>query len=70
MTDWQTTFQQLLDGQVDEVNVPREDFLSVRTILIEKGWLFQVVGEAKHGGVTIYRRNPVTANSSLEETKE
>ena len=70
MTDWEMTFQQLLDEQVDEVKVPREDFLSVRTILIEKGWLFQVVGEAKHGGGTIYRRNPVTVNSSSEETKE
>ncbi|WP_215141869.1 hypothetical protein [Exiguobacterium qingdaonense] len=63
MTDWEMTFQQLLDEQVDEVNVPREEFLTVRTLLIEKGWLFQVVGEAKHGGITIYRRNPVAATS-------
>ncbi|WP_214776676.1 hypothetical protein [Exiguobacterium sp. s22] len=63
MTDWENTFQQLLDGQMVEVKVPREDFLSVRTLLIEKGWLFQVVGEAKHGGITIYRKNPVAPTS-------
>ncbi|WP_215113455.1 hypothetical protein [Exiguobacterium sp. s63] len=63
MTDWENMFQQLLDGQMDEVKVPREDFLSVRTLLIEKGWLFEVVGEAKHGGITIYRKNPVAPTS-------
>ncbi|MCT4785548.1 hypothetical protein ACFQO8_08850 [Exiguobacterium aestuarii] len=63
MTDWEHTFQQLFDEQQDEVKVPRKDFLSVRTMLIEKGWLFQVVGEAKHGGITIYRRNPVVPTS-------
>ena len=63
MTDWEMTFQQLLDEQQDEVKVPREDFLSVRTMLIEKDWLFQVVGEAKHGGITIYRRNPAAPTS-------
>ena len=44
MTDWETTFQQLLEGQVEEVKVPKEDFLFVRTMLIENGWLFEVVG--------------------------
>jgi hypothetical protein len=63
MTDWEMKFQQLLDQEVDEVQVPREDFLNARTILIQKGWLFQVVGEAKHGGITIYRRNPVAPTS-------
>lgn len=59
MPDWEMTFQQLLDEQIDEVQVPQNDFLTVRKMLIEKEWLFQVVGEAKHGGITIYRRNPV-----------
>ncbi|MGA9468115.1 MAG: hypothetical protein WBV10_10830 [Exiguobacterium marinum] len=63
MTDWETTFQQLLEGQVEEVKVPKEDFLFVRTMLIEKGWLFEVVGEAKHGGITIYRKNSITPTS-------
>lgn len=57
MNEWEAHIQRLLDGNVEEVTVPKDDFLTVRSLLVEKGWLFQVVGEAKHGGVTIYRRN-------------
>ncbi|WP_260577483.1 hypothetical protein [Exiguobacterium alkaliphilum] len=57
MNEWETQMQRLLDGEIGEVTVPKEDFLTVRSLLVEKGWLFHVVGEAKHGGVTIYRRN-------------
>ena len=62
MKEWETKIRSLLDGSLDEVVVPREDFLTVRTLLIEQEWLFQVVGEAKHGGVTIYRRNEQSAS--------
>lgn len=62
MNEWETKIRSLLDGSLDEVVVPREDFLTVRTLLIEHEWLFQVVGEAKHGGVTIYRRNEQSAS--------
>ncbi|MFN4214829.1 MULTISPECIES: hypothetical protein [unclassified Exiguobacterium] len=60
MNEWEQRMQALLDGSVEELTVPKEDFLTVRSILIEKEWLFQVVGEAKHGGVTIYRRNEIS----------
>lgn len=57
MNEWEPKIQELLDGTVDELIVPKDDFLTVRSLLVDKGWLFEVVGEAKHGGVTIYRRN-------------
>ena len=57
MNDWEAKIQELLDGTVDELIVPKDDFLTVRSLLVDKGWLFEVVGEAKHGGVTIYRKN-------------
>ncbi|WP_214762128.1 MULTISPECIES: hypothetical protein [Exiguobacterium] len=63
MNDWEAKIQELLDGTVDELIVPRDDFLTVRSLLVDKGWLFEVVGEAKHGGVTIYRKNKQSASS-------
>ncbi|TCI65595.1 hypothetical protein [Exiguobacterium sp. SH0S2] len=57
MNEWEQKVKALLDGSIDELLVPKDDFLTVRSLLIEKEWLFQVVGAAKHGGVTIYRRN-------------
>ncbi|MDL5375715.1 MULTISPECIES: hypothetical protein [Exiguobacterium] len=63
MNEWEPKIQELLDGTVDELIVPKDDFLTVRSLLVDKGWLFEVVGEAKHGGVTIYRKNEQSASS-------
>ncbi|WP_214836386.1 hypothetical protein [Exiguobacterium sp. s36] len=63
MNEWKPKIQELLDGTVDELIVPKDDFLTVRSLLVDKGWLFEVVGEAKHGGVTIYRKNEQSASS-------
>ncbi|MCT4776112.1 MULTISPECIES: hypothetical protein [Exiguobacterium] len=63
MNEWEPKIQELLDGTVDELIVPKDDFLTVRSLLVDKGWLFEVVGEAKHGGVTIYRKNKQSASS-------
>lgn len=63
MTEWELKLNELFDEKIEQVLVPKDDFLTVRTLLIEKGWLFQVVGEAKHGGITIYRRNDVGSES-------
>ncbi|WP_214827368.1 hypothetical protein [Exiguobacterium algae] len=57
MNEWIEKLNQLFEQNVEEVLVPKEDFLTVRTLLIEKEWLQRVVGEAKHGGITIYRLN-------------
>lgn len=57
MSEWEDKLNELFDGGVEEIVVPKDDFLNVRTLLIEKEWLTRVVGEAKHGGVTIYRRS-------------
>ncbi|TCI72034.1 hypothetical protein EVJ22_05050 [Exiguobacterium sp. SH0S7] len=63
MNEWEQKVKALLDGSIDELLVPKDEFLTVRSLLIEKEWLFQVVGAAKHGGVTIYRRNEQSAPS-------
>ncbi|TCI73756.1 MULTISPECIES: hypothetical protein [Exiguobacterium] len=63
MNEWEPKIQELLYGTVDELIVPKDDFLTVRSLLVDKGWLFEVVGEAKHGGVTIYRKNEQSASS-------
>ena len=63
MNEWESKIQELLDGAVEELVVPKDEFLTVRSLLVDKGWLYEVVGEAKHGGITIYRKNEQSASS-------
>ena len=37
MNEWEQKIQALLDGSVEELLVPKDDFLTVRSLLIDKG---------------------------------
>lgn len=65
MEEWKQQLQALMSGERDEIVVPKEAFLDVRNMLVEENLLTQVRGIAKHGGITVYRRN--TSSNETEQ---
>lgn len=45
---------QLRNGAVNHIEIKKEDFLNFRATLIQQDDFKQFIGEAKHGGNTIY----------------
>ncbi|SJZ81035.1 hypothetical protein SAMN02745116_01489 [Pilibacter termitis] len=48
--------EDLLNGEIEEIYIKKEDFMNFREVLFESDKQEQVIGTAKIGGDVIYRR--------------
>lgn len=51
----QMMMDQLVQGQVDDIKIEKNDFMIFREIWINHEKKDQIIGEALHNGVVIYR---------------
>ena len=51
----QMMMDQLVQGQVDDIKIEKNDFMIFREIWINHEKKDQIIGEAMHNGVVIYR---------------
>ncbi|SDQ51547.1 hypothetical protein LHA31_03115 [Carnobacterium viridans] len=51
----QMMMDQLVQGQVDDIKIEKNDFMIFREIWINHEKKDQIIGEALHNGVIIYR---------------
>lgn len=51
----QMMMDQLVQGQVDDIKIEKNDFMVFREIWINHEKKDQIIGEAMHNGVVIYR---------------
>ncbi|AIY06023.1 hypothetical protein Plano_2058 [Planococcus sp. PAMC 21323] len=54
MTDYNQQLEELKNGTIESITIPKEDFLDFRTVLIAREDFKHFRGTAYHHGKTIY----------------
>lgn len=54
MANYELLLEQLKQGEISSISVPKEDFLEMRKVLVEREDFKHFRGAAYHHGITIY----------------
>lgn len=54
MADYELLLEQLKQGEISSITVPKEDFLEMRKVLVDREDFKHFRGAAYHHGLTIY----------------
>lgn len=54
MANYELLLEQLKQGEISSITVPKEDFLEMRKVLVEREDFKHFRGAAYHHGITIY----------------
>lgn len=54
MAEYGLLLEQLKQGEIESITVPKEDFLEMRKVLVEREDFKHFRGAAYHHGITIY----------------